>query len=176
MEINLTSIIDWIITNSVGITLTISVISLILSLYTQYTKWRSERIQLDVEIKKTTKLTTDSKSLMVEVALVNTSKLPTTILNLNLSIDNTNSTGRLHDENQIFIQNKTNPDRSVYITNTPLTIQALASKRVWMRFNFDEKLPDSLQDQTGKIEIVCFNSSKKHNIVFPNYTDAPKLI
>ena len=41
---------------------------------------------------------------------------------------------------------------------------------------FDEKLPDSLQDQTGEIEIVCFNSSKKHNIVFPNYTDAPKLI
>lgn len=159
-----------IVNNLDVLAIAISVISLMMNISERVWKKKNEKIDLGLSIKTLYKLTNLSNVLFLELSITNNSRLKVTIDNISIKLKEVEHLGKVHDVNQKFIKDK------IDISDLPITISGLDATRFWMRFNFDDKLPEELSNEDNELHLVCFGKTYVYKVSTPSLTDNDGLM
>ena len=162
----LTTFNTWFIKSKDSITLWIAIIGFFLSIWNLISKWLDNRTHLTVEVKNTYRLA--SNILFLELAITNHSRKQTVLQRTKISIQNEHF-GSLYDARQIMKTQEVAKGfkEATYITAFPIIIPPLGCDRFWVRYDFENEIPELLDETQANISLVFFGKEKLHPVSLP---------
>lgn len=157
------------------ISLLFSTISIVVTLFLFFRRLYTERVSVDVEIKRCFIPPVGGPVLALDLSFVNRSRLNATIQSVSVEIRD-KFIHRVCCDGNLSVFTKINDKPNLFTAEIPSTIQSLSSSRGWYIFKFDNFDVGSLEEnQVVTIIIVVNGKLMESRLTLPKSTEVSML-